>query len=196
MGEDREAEAASTTALRATAHPLRLRMLSLLTGAEMSAAEVARELGITQANASYHLRVLARAGEVVEAGEERVRGGIAKKYRHPWERRERTVGDQATHEQYLRSMGAELIRRDRLRKPGTRRLIADAEMWVAPAVRDEVMDLVTRASRLIHAEAQPPRTPGTVHVNLTLAVFEMDDRAPGTEGRRAQDARSADEEEA
>ena len=30
--------------LRATAHPLRLQMLSLLTGAEMSAAEVAREL--------------------------------------------------------------------------------------------------------------------------------------------------------
>ncbi|WP_268815939.1 helix-turn-helix domain-containing protein [Amycolatopsis alkalitolerans] len=37
------------------AHPLRLRLLSLLTGASLSAAEAARELGETQANVSYHL---------------------------------------------------------------------------------------------------------------------------------------------
>ena len=45
--------------LRAVAHPVRLRILSLLTGTELSAAEVARELDLTHANASYHLRVLA-----------------------------------------------------------------------------------------------------------------------------------------
>ncbi|TDD23761.1 ArsR family transcriptional regulator, partial [Kribbella turkmenica] len=56
--------------LRATAHPVRLRMLSLLTGTAMSAAEVARELGLTHANASYHLRILLESGTVVEAGEE------------------------------------------------------------------------------------------------------------------------------
>ncbi len=54
--------------LRAGAHPVRLRILSLLTGSAMSAAEIARELDLTHANASYHLQVLARAGEVVEAG--------------------------------------------------------------------------------------------------------------------------------
>ena len=43
----------TTQALRATAHPVRLQILSLLTGAEMSAAEVARELDLTHANASY-----------------------------------------------------------------------------------------------------------------------------------------------
>ena len=63
------------SALRAVAHPVRLQILSLLTGAELSAAEVARELGLTHANASYHLRVLAEAGEVVVAGEEKIRGG-------------------------------------------------------------------------------------------------------------------------
>jgi len=171
-----DSDEVSTTALRATAHPIRLRMLSLLTGTEMSAAEVARELGITQANASYHLRVLARAGEVVEAGEVTIRGGVAKRYRHPWERGEKPVRtDPAAREQYLRSLGTELVRRGRLRKPGTPALTADAEMWVSPEVRDEVLDLVTRASRLIHAQAQPPRTPGTVHMNLTLAAFEMAD---------------------
>jgi len=72
--------------LRATAHPIRLEMLSLLTGAELSAAEVARELGITHANASYHLRTLLDAGELVIASEEKIRGGVAKRYRHPWEK--------------------------------------------------------------------------------------------------------------
>ena len=70
-------ELSETAALRAMAHPLRLRMLSLLTGAELSAAEVARELGITHANASYHLRVLLDAGELEVAGEEKIRGGVA-----------------------------------------------------------------------------------------------------------------------
>ena len=32
----------------------------------------------------------------------------------------------------------------------------------------------------MHAEAQPPRTPGTVHVNLTAATFEMADPRRGT----------------
>src|ERR1700679_2222186 len=60
-----EVEGRRVAALRARAHPLRLRMLSLLTGAAMSAAELGRELGVSQALASYHLRQLAHA-EVAE----------------------------------------------------------------------------------------------------------------------------------
>src|ERR1700753_250020 len=56
------------SSLRVLAHPLRLRMLSLLTGAALSATELGRELGVSQALASYHLRQLADA-EVVELGE-------------------------------------------------------------------------------------------------------------------------------
>src|SRR6187200_452561 len=74
--------------LRATAHPIRLEMLSLLTGAALSAAEVARELGITQANASYHLRLLRTAGLLEEAGQEKVNGGTAKRYRALWDRQQ------------------------------------------------------------------------------------------------------------
>src|SRR3954471_17482615 len=81
-------EEASIAELRATAHPLRLLMLSLLTGAELSAAEVARELGITQANASYHLRLLRTAGLLEEAGQEKVNGGMAKRYRALWDRQQ------------------------------------------------------------------------------------------------------------
>src|SRR4051794_31246785 len=72
---------AGKATLRAAAHPVRLRIMSLLTGAPLTAAEVARELGLTHANASYHLRTLASAGMIVAAGEEKIRGGVAKRYR-------------------------------------------------------------------------------------------------------------------
>ena len=64
------------------AHPVRLRIMSLLTGAALTAAEVARELDLTHANASYHLRSLMAAGMIVPAGEERIRGGVAERYRY------------------------------------------------------------------------------------------------------------------
>jgi DNA-binding transcriptional ArsR family regulator len=170
-------DADAVSSLRAVAHPLRLRILSLLTGAELSAAEVARELGVTHANASYHLRVLADAGEVVVAGEEKIRGGVAKRYRHPWEQ-QRTTGSSASssereRETYVRAMAEELVRRSRHRSPRGRMQMTDAELWVTPEVWKRVSALVEEASTLVHAEARPPRTPGTVHVNLTAATFEI-----------------------
>jgi DNA-binding transcriptional ArsR family regulator len=44
MSDDRTGEQREVSAMRATAHPVRLQILSLLTGAELSAAEIAREL--------------------------------------------------------------------------------------------------------------------------------------------------------
>ena len=174
-------DADAVSSLRAVAHPLRLRILSLLTGAELSAAEVARELGVTHANASYHLRVLAHAGEVVVAGEEKIRGGVAKRYRHPWEQHRTTGstpgGSERERETYVRAMVEELVRRSRHRSPRTRMRMTDAELWVTPEAWRRVTALVEEASTLVHAEAQPPRTPGTVHVNLTAAVFEMTEPA-------------------
>jgi DNA-binding transcriptional ArsR family regulator len=180
------AETPPTSSLRATAHPVRLQILSLLTGAPMSAAEIARELDISHANASYHLRFLADSHLVVEAGEEKIRGGVAKRYRHPWDAKP-VGGGSATDEDrmlYARSVGEELVRRLALKKKGTRAAISDAELWVVPEVWAQVQALVEQASTLIHAEAQPPRSPGTVHVNLTAATFEMDDttRTKRTEG--------------
>ncbi|HET6626576.1 MAG TPA: helix-turn-helix domain-containing protein [Nocardioidaceae bacterium] len=162
--------------LRATAHPLRLRMLSLLTGADMSAAEVARELETTQANASYHLRVLADAGLLVEAGEEKVRGGVAKKYRHHWDLPGLDTPDgTADPALSLRVISEDLVRRYAMRRRNRKQIISDAEMWVTPETWAQVVDLVKQASSLIHSEAKRPRTEGTVHVNLTAAAFEMTD---------------------
>ena len=168
----------SLAALRATSHPLRLQMLSLLTGASMSAAEVARELGTTQANASYHLRVLADAGEIVPDGEESVRGGVAKKYRHPWEElstdTSRPPSDMAQH---VRAMGQELARRWAGKRTKTKSVITDAEMWVSPDTWKRVQGLLAEASTIVHAEALRPRSEGSLHVNVQVAAFEMRDDA-------------------
>src|SRR5690242_849412 len=154
--DDTSADATAIARLRAGAHPLRLRILSLLTGAEMSAAEVARELGVTHANASYHLRVLADVGLLVVAGEEKIRGGVAKRYRHPWEAaRTPRSGRPATpedREAYLRAMAEELVRRGRHRAKGTPTKLTDAELWVTPEVWERVTDLVGQASTLLHAQ--------------------------------------------
>ncbi len=173
--------AEDVSSLRAVAHPLRLRMLSLLTGTAMSAAEIARELDLTHANASYHLRVLAEAGEVVEAGEERIRGGVAKRYRHPWDRARPSAspdagpgaGGEEARETYVRVLAGELVRRFGLRSRRARAHLTDAEVWVPPEVWEQAVALVDAAARLVHAEARPPRSAGTVHVNLSAALFPM-----------------------
>jgi DNA-binding transcriptional ArsR family regulator len=171
----------SVSALRATAHPVRLRILSLLTASALSAAEIARELDLTHANASYHLRVLADAGAVVEAGEEKIRGGVAKRYRHPWDQYRTADREPARPEDgdvYVRAIAEELVRRFARRAQGSRSIITDAELWVAPQVWQRVVALVAEASELVHTEAKPPRTDGTIHVNLTAAAFPLADPSP------------------
>lgn len=165
------------SAMRAVAHPVRLQILSLLTGAEMSATEVARELGLTHANASYHLRVLLDAGEVVVAGEEKIRGGVAKRYRHPWNEERVSPAPPSTDDQrrYVRAVAEELIRRHDRRRKGEKSYLVDAEMWVTPEIWEQVLTHVMQASALIHGEAKAPRAPGTVHVNLTALAFGVDD---------------------
>jgi len=163
----------TTQALRATAHPVRLQILSLLTGAEMSAAEVARELDLTHANASYHLRLLLGAGQLEVASEERIRGGIAKRYRHPW--RDRGVRDKTSPESrraWARAMAAELVRRVEHwgGRPGS---FTDAELWVSEEDFLAVRASLREASHRLHAAAQPPRTEGTIKVAMTAALFEM-----------------------
>ena len=163
------------TSLRALAHPVRLQILSLLTGAALSATEVAEELGITQANASYHLRALASAGYLVVDSEERIRGGLAKRYRHPWDRE--VPGGPARAEDYLlyvQAAAGELVRRATYRDHEVEpRSETDAELWVDPEVWAEVVDYVERASALLHESALPPRTEGAMRVNMTASLFAM-----------------------
>lgn len=165
-------------ALRALAHPVRLQMLSLLTGAAMSATEIAGELDITQANASYHLRALASAGYVVVDSKERIRGGVAKRYRHPWDAEQPDI---PAHDEdyllYVQTMARELVRRAAYRDPDVpRRSNTDAELWVRPEIWATVFDLVEEASTMLHAAALPPRTADAIHVNMSASLFAMRER--------------------
>ena len=162
----------TTQSLRATAHPVRLQILSLLTGAEMSAAEVARELDLTHANASYHLRLLLDAGQLEIASEERIRGGVAKRYRHPWRDHTRGAYTPESRLAWTRAMAAELVRRVEHwdGRPGS---FSDAELWVSEEDFLAVRASLREASHRLHAAARPPRTEGTVKVAMTAALFEM-----------------------
>lgn len=51
------------------AHPLRLQILGLLVDGPSTASRLGRRLGESSGSMSYHLRVLARAGAIVEAPE-------------------------------------------------------------------------------------------------------------------------------
>jgi len=170
---------AEVSALRALAHPVRLRILSLLTGTAMSAAEVARELGLTHANASYHLRLLADAGHLVDAGEEAIRGGRAKRYRYDVDGPVRMASDPAAAAQYYAAVAAELVRRAGSRRSGGRATSSDAELWVPPEVWEAAVAAVLAAVEDLHRAAVPTDSAGAVHVSATTALFEMDDGHDG-----------------
>ena len=168
-------------ALRARAHPLRLRMLSLLTGASMSAAELARELDVSQALASYHLRQLAAAGLVDLAEERSRRGGQERRYRHRVQREGAGPAGPAADEQdmavLVEAVVAELRRRSLHRSAQVRRLAVDAELWVRPEDWEAARQAVESAAVTLHEQARRPREPGTVHVNATVVMFGMLDAA-------------------
>jgi DNA-binding transcriptional ArsR family regulator len=170
----------SKASLRALAHPIRLRIMSLLTGAPMTAAEVARELDLTHANASYHLRNLLAGGLIFVESEEKIRGGVAKRYRYEVSRdRPHHVGKPPAGDEQLRAEFAafanELIRRTRdANFPPSRKVLVDAELWVEPEKWAEISTRVAEALVELHQVAQPPRTPGTIRTSTTAALFEME----------------------
>ena len=166
---------AAISALRSVAHPVRLRILSLLTAEAMSAAEVARTLDLTHANASYHLRVLHDAGELIIEGEEKIRGGTAKRYRYvvgcdP----ERPSSPPSPEDEiaWQHATGHEVVRRlgQRVTGPGSS---SDIETWVEPETWLEAVRLIRSAMNLLHEHARPSHTGGTVHVSASSQAFLM-----------------------
>jgi len=165
----------AVSALRSVAHPVRIRILSLLTAEAMSAAEVARELDLTHANASYHLRVLHEAGELVVESEEKIRGGVAKRYRYVVV--DTPAPSPATNDDriaYVRAIAHEVTRRQGTHQRGTGQM-SDIETWVDPETWTRAVGLLRQASDLLHAEARPPRSLGTIHVSASMFAFQMAD---------------------
>lgn len=158
--------------LRVLAHPLRLRMLSLLTGAALSATELGRELGVSQALASYHLRQLHRAG-VIELAEVRPRrGGRERRFAY----RPAAAGAPSSTEGlalFAEAVAVELRRRSQDATAGPGRLGVDAELWVDPAQWAAAVDAMRTASVTLHRQAQPPRAAGTIRVSVSAVLFPM-----------------------
>ena len=163
------------SALRAVAHPVRLRILSLLTAAALSAAEVARELDLTHANASYHLRVLRDAGELVVESEEKIRGGVAKRYRYqPGGAPDRpTRHTREDYVAYARALNVEVVRRLGALADGPMS-DSDLETWVAPETWRRAVRMLHDATMLLHEHAQPPGTQGAIPISATVLAFPME----------------------
>ena len=70
------------------------------------------------------------------------------------------------------AIAQELVRRGAFWTAGPG-MFTDAELWVSPESWRECVDHVTKASRLLHDEAKPPRTEGTVRVTMSTALFAM-----------------------
>jgi DNA-binding transcriptional ArsR family regulator len=160
-------------ALRAMAHPVRLRIMSLLTGTALTAADVARELGLTHANASYHLRNLCSAGMIVVAGEEKIRGGVAKRYRYD-ATRDHVPSTPEQKRAFFAALGNELIRRSAAGRFTEKVLIGDGDFWVDPEKWREIRSRFGLLVDELHAVALPPRTPGAIRTSTTVAMFEME----------------------
>ena len=171
--DDSTTDPEAVARLRATAHPVRLRIMSLLTAEAMSAAEVARALDLTHANASYHLRQLHDVGELVVASEEKIRGGSAKRYRYD-ATRELSHNKPGVDERiaYARATAVEVERRLRDAATGSSSS-SDLETWVDVETWRRALDLLHEASHLLHAAARPAGTPDTVHVSATSNAFVM-----------------------
>jgi predicted ArsR family transcriptional regulator len=165
--------------LRALANPLRIRIVSLVTGVSLSAAEVAEELGIAHASASYHLRQLAEAGFLEQVDEQPPRGGKGRPrrcYRYDpasAARLDRTDGRRLLHE----ALSVDLARR--LAEAAEQRLSMDAEVWLDREVWEEAVGLIDQAVALVHGKAGPPRSGDRVKVSMTALLLELrDERRP------------------
>ena len=155
------------------AHPLRLRILSLTTGLAMSASEIAEELGIAHAAASYHARQLATAGllKIVDAADRRSSPGRPPvRYRYvpaTGDRLDRSGGADELWEATARELQRRLHARTR------HRVGADAEVWMRPQDFETVCDLAQQISDLIHERARQPHAKGAVHGSVSVFAFEL-----------------------
>ncbi|GAB1339735.1 hypothetical protein ACE1SV_63250 [Streptomyces sp. E-15] len=163
--------------LRALAHPVRLRMLSLLWPGPMSAAELARELDISHALASQHLRRLDAVG-LVELAEERMRrGGRERRYRAV---HGTPLSDQQDGTPLLAETMAHTLReRAGRRLNSSEGVTVDAELWIDPGTWQDVRRRLAELAAELHEAARPPHTPGTMPLGVSVLAFPLRTE-PGT----------------
>jgi predicted ArsR family transcriptional regulator len=151
-------------------------MLALTREHQMSAAELARELGIAHAAASYHLRRLAAAGLVELVGQRNTRGGRERLYR----RVQRALPTPSAAERlaFMRAVLREAERRIDLADLSLPATTADADIWVTPERWAAAVAEVRAAIAALDADPVPPGREGAVKVSASVLLFAQ--RADGS----------------
>jgi DNA-binding transcriptional ArsR family regulator len=163
--------------LRALSHPVRLRILALVSGQGMSSAELARELDLNHAAVSFHVRQLVAAGYLELAETRSVRGGQERLYRQRVVHGSEWVPED--HRLMVSAIAEELTRRV-ADGSGTWKLFADSELWIDREVWDEARGRIATAMQDLVVAAGAPHAEGTVHVSATALLLELGDGAPPT----------------
>lgn len=109
---------------------------------------------------------------LVELIEERLRrGGRERRYRTV---RGTPLSDQRQAAPLLaETLGQTLRERASRRLPDTPGVTVDAELWVHPDTWDDTRRRLAVIAADLHDEAQPPRTPGTVPISLSMMAFAV-----------------------
>jgi DNA-binding transcriptional ArsR family regulator len=145
-------------AMRALAHPTRIRMLELLRDEPLSASELARRLEIRFGSARFHLQQLIRGGMVHPVGERRVRGGIERLFGAPddvWV--DVDPADPATtaamHRAHVAELGRRLQAAARDQRPGDSDVdvVSLRQIRLTPEHRVEAERIAADAARRIRA---------------------------------------------
>lgn len=156
--------------LRALAHPVRLRMLSLMWAAPFGATGLAAALGIGHGLATQHLQRLVDA-QLVELVEVRTkRGGQERLFQTV---RGRVLSDRDDDAPLLaQALATNLRDRSHRRLPGPG-VTVDADLWLTPEVWDRFHTELTALVDWVHDQARSPTAADVVPVALTVMSFRV-----------------------
>ncbi|MEO8423154.1 MAG: winged helix-turn-helix domain-containing protein [Actinomycetota bacterium] len=165
-------------AMRAVAHPTRLRMLDLLRQEPLSASELARRLGIRFGSARFHLQQLVRGGLAIPAGDRRVRGGLELLFSAPadvWV--DIDPNEPGTTAALHRALAGELGRRlqrsarDRRAEDSAVDIVALREIRLRPDDRVQAERIAEEALKRIHALSASREEADAEPITLGLFLF-------------------------
>lgn len=178
MSSPRAARLSGVAAMRALAHPTRIRMLDLLRHEPLSASELARRLEIRFGSARFHLHQLVDGGLALPAGERRVRGGLELLFSAPDDVSVDIDPDEpGTTATLHRALARELARRlqaaatDRRREDSTVDIVSLREIHLTPDSRVEAERIAEDALRRIRALDAPAGDGDTEPITLGLFLF-------------------------
>jgi DNA-binding transcriptional ArsR family regulator len=167
-------------AMRALAHPTRIRMLELLRQEPLSASELSRRLGIRFGSARFHLQQLVRGGLASPAGDRRVRGGLELLFTAPADVWINIDLDEpgaiaARHQAYVGELGRRLRDAASDRRPGDSAvdIVSLRQIRLTPEDRAEAQRIAEDALRRIRALDASPRDDVAERVTLGLFLFRV-----------------------